>query len=429
MNKAESAALETMFAERGWTPAPGAETASLVLINTCSVRTTAENRAWGRIAHYAALKKAREFALVVTGCMAERLKRELRQRQPAIDYVVGTFQKQAFGLVLDAVASARRLEEVEESPAYAFASSYYEPGGFRSFLPIMHGCENFCAYCIVPYVRGKEVSRDPARILDELAELEDRGVREVTLLGQNVSSYRWNDGGTEVRFPELLRRVAAFLEGRGKGGIRWIRFLTSHPKDFDAETMDALASSPLFSRHVHLVAQHGSNRVLAAMNRKYTRERYLGLVDELRARLPGATLSSDILMGFPGETEDDVEDTLDLMRRARYVYSYTYYFNPRAGTPAATMDGQLPDAVKKERLARVIALQRELSREAMKALVGSEVEVLVEDVSRKRADELLGRTQEDLMVVFPGAPSRVGSFARVRLESLRGNTFRAKELA
>jgi len=428
MNKAESAALELLFAERGWTATAEAEHADLVVINTCSVRITAENRAWGRIAHYAALKKRRPFALVVTGCMAERLKREMRERQPAIDYVVGTFQKQAFGLVLDAAASGKRLDEVEESPAYAFASSYYEPGGFRSFLPIMHGCENFCTYCIVPYVRGREVSRDPGTIIAELAELEDRGIREVTLLGQNVSSYRWKEEGAELDFPALLERVAGFLEKRGKGGIRWIRFLTSHPKDFDSRTMDLIASHPLFCRHVHLVAQHGSNRILAAMNRKYTREAYLSLVDELKARVPGVTVSSDILMGFPGETENDVEDTLDLMRRAAYVYSYTYHYNPRSGTPAATMPDQVPDAVKKERLARVIALQRELSRESMKALVGSEVEVLVEDVSKKRADELLGRTQQDMMVVFPGPSSRVGSFARVRLSGLRGNTFRAVEV-
>lgn len=428
MNKAESAALELLFAERGWSPTAAPELADLVVVNTCSVRITAENRAWGRIAHFATLKKRRSFALVVTGCMAERLKRELRVKQPAIDYVVGTFQKQAFGLVLDAVASGTRLDEVEESPAYAFASSYYEPGGFRSFLPIMHGCENFCTYCIVPYVRGKEVSRDPGKILEELAELEDRGVREVTLLGQNVSSYRWKEDGGELDFPALLERVAAFLEARGHGGIRWIRFLTSHPKDFDARTMEVLASRPLFCRHVHLVAQHGSNRILAAMNRRYTRESYLSLVDELKRRVPGVTVSSDILMGFPGETEDDVTETLDLMRRAGYVYSYTYHYNPRSGTPAATMPGQVPEAVKRERLARVIALQRELSREAMKELVGSEVEVLVEDVSKKRADELLGRTQQDMMVVFPGPSSRVGSFARVRLSSLRGNTFRAVEV-
>ncbi|MBN1243769.1 MAG: tRNA (N6-isopentenyl adenosine(37)-C2)-methylthiotransferase MiaB [Spirochaetales bacterium] len=428
MNKAESAALELLLAERGWKPVADPELADLVLINTCSVRITAENRAWGRIALYAALKKRRPFALVVTGCMAERLKHDMRATQPAIDYVVGTFQKQAFGLVLDAVAAGKRLEEIEESPVYEFASSYHEPGAFRSFLPIMHGCENFCTYCIVPYVRGKEVSRDPATILSELGELEERGIREVTLLGQNVSSYRWKEEGGELDFPALLERIAGFLEGRGKGGIRWIRFLTSHPKDFDRRTMDVIASSPVFCRHVHLVAQHGSNRVLKAMNRKYTRESYLSLVDELKARVPGVTVSSDILMGFPGETENDVEDTLDLMRRAGYVYSYTYHYNPRAGTPAATMPDQVADAVKKQRLARVIGLQRELSRDSMKALVGGEVEVLVEDVSKKRADELLGRTQQDMMVVFPGPSSRVGSFARVRLTGLRGNTFRAVEV-
>ncbi len=234
MNKAESAALELIFRERGWEPgsAPDAAEgpgADLVLINTCSVRITAENRAWGRIDHYAALKRelaargGRRLALVVTGCMAERMKRSIKQRQPAVDYVVGTFQKQAFGLVLDAVAAGRALGDIEESPAFVFAKSYYEPGSFRSFLPIMHGCDNFCTYCIVPYLRGRETSRKPADILSELDALEDSGVREVTLLGQNVNSYRYKGtaSGGEARdldFPALLRLVARHLKERGREG-------------------------------------------------------------------------------------------------------------------------------------------------------------------------------------------------------------------
>lgn len=434
MNKAESAALETLMREHGWSQAEDDGEADLVLINTCSVRATAETRALGRLDHFAARKRdlaaagRKPFALIVTGCMAERLKRSIRERQPAIDYVVGTFQKQAFGLILDAIAAGRRLEDVEESPAFVFANSYYEPGSFRSFLPIMHGCNNFCTYCIVPYLRGREISRKPQDILSELDALEDSGVREVTLLGQNVNSYRWKAEGGDLDFPGLLRLIARHLRERGRGGIHWIRFLSSHPKDLSDEAMAVMAEEPLYCRHIHLCVQSGSDVVLKAMNRRYDRAYYLALVDRLKARLPGLSLSTDILVGFPGETEADVEDTLDLMRRVEFSYSFMYHYNPREGTPAATMDGRIPDKVKKARLARVIELQKETTRRLMEARVGAIDEVLIEDVSKRKKSEVLGRTQRDEMVVFPAQAARVGSFARVRLLSLSGNTFKAVEV-
>ncbi len=459
MNKAESAALETIFRERGWAPTAELAEADLVLINTCSVRATAENRAWGRIDLYAARKRERAFTLVVTGCMAERMKRELKERQPAVDYVVGTFQKQAFGLVLDAAEQAAAsgrppILEIEESPAFVFARSYYEPGSFRSFVPIMHGCDNFCAYCIVPYIRGREVSRAPSSILAEIASLEDSGVRELTLLGQNVNSYSWKakpgapaEDGLDLDFPGLLRLISAALKARGQKasalsasseerggsageeGIRWIRFLTSHPKDLSDEVIRVLAEDPLYCRHVHLCVQSGSDSVLKAMNRRYTREAYLGLVGRMKAAVPGLSLSSDIIVGFPGETEEDLELTLDLMRRVGFSYSYMYHFNPREGTPAASMAGRIADKDKRERLARVIELQKRMSAELMEARVGAVEEVLVESVSKRKKSEVLARTQRDEMVVFPAPASRVGSFAKVRLLSLSGNTFKAEELA
>jgi len=452
MNKAESAALETIFRERGWASTTEPAEADLVLVNTCSVRATAESRAWGRIDHFAALKrdraaarrspapagadaKAGPLALVVTGCMAERLKRAIKERQPGVDYVVGTFQKQAFGLVLDAVEQGRALGDIDESPAFVFAKSYYEPGAFRSFVPIMHGCDNFCSYCIVPYLRGREVSRRPSDILAELEALEDRGVREVTLLGQNVNSYRWKgeggatpDGG-DLDFPGLLRLVSARLRGRGKGGIRWIRFLTSHPKDLSDEAIRVLAEDDLYCRHVHLCVQSGSDRVLSAMNRKYTSSQYLALVDRMKAAVPGLSLSTDILVGFPGETEEDVEDTLDLMRRVGFVYSYMYHYNPREGTPAASLPGRIAEKTKRDRLSRVIELQRETTRRLMESRIGSVDDVLIEGVSRRKKTEVLGRTQRDEMVVFPAPASRVGGFARVRITGLSGNTFTAREEA
>lgn len=429
MNKAESSALENLFRERGW--APGAEGESdLVLINTCSVRITAEDRAWGRIAHHAARKRTRPFTLVVTGCMAERLREEMRTVQPAIDYVIGNFQKRAFADLLDAVGSGRRLEDVSEIPVFSFAPDHGTPGDFRAFVPIMHGCDNFCSYCIVPYVRGREVSRPPRDILEEIDRLEDNGIREITLLGQNVNSYRWKDGEDgSLDFPGLLRGISARLSERGREGIRWIRFLSSHPKDLSDEALDAMAADERYCRHIHLCLQHGSDRILAAMNRRYTAASYLALVERVRSRMPEITLSTDILVGFPGETEDDLEATLEMMRKVGYTYSFMYHFNPREGTPAARMEDRVPDRVKKARLARVIALQKELTRARMEERLGSVTEVLVESVSRKRRTEILGRTAGDMMVVFPGGPERVGTFTRVLLESIQGNTFRAKEVS
>jgi tRNA-2-methylthio-N6-dimethylallyladenosine synthase len=434
MNKAESAAIEILFREREWAPVLDGETPDLVLINTCSVRITAETRAWGRIDYWASEKTRRgreglaPLALIVTGCMAERMKRDLRKRQPAVDYVIGTFQKQAFGLVIDAVAGGLRLDEIEESPAFVFAKSYYEPSSFRAFLPIMHGCNNFCTYCIVPHIRGREVSRDPADILSELETLEAQGVREVTLLGQNVNSYRWTGAGGDLDFPALLRLIADRIRDRREKGIRWMRFLTSHPKDLSEEAVRVILEEPLYCRHIHLPVQAGSNAVLKAMNRKYRREDYLALVERLRALLPDLSLSSDILVGFPGETDEDLEATLDLMRQVNYSYAFMYHFNPREGTPAATMTPKVPDKDKKARLARVMELQKTITGALMRERLGSVTEVLIEDLSRKRKSEVLARTARDEMVVFNAPANRIGSFARVRLLTLSGNTFRAEEV-
>ena len=384
---------------------------------------------------------------MVVGCMAEQYRDAMKKRVPEIDYVLGTFQKQSFGLILDQIQAGTTYDLSDESPSYVFSKSHHEAGAFRAFVPIMHGCNNFCSYCIVPYVRGREISRRPADILAELDALEDAGVREVTLLGQNVNSYIWTGPEGQLDFPALLRLVAAHLHekrgmgkgdggtgGRGgigtggRGGIGWIRFLTSHPKDLSDELIRVIAEEPVFCRHIHLCIQSGSDRVLGLMNRKYTRDYFLGLVTKMRSAVPGLSLSTDILVGFPGETEEDLEETLDIMRRVRFAYSFMYYFNPREGTPAVRLEGKVPDKVKKARLARVIALQKEISSGLMEERLGSMDEVLVENRSRRSSKEMLGRTARDEMVVFAADPSRIGRFARVKLSGISGNTFRAEEV-
>jgi tRNA-2-methylthio-N6-dimethylallyladenosine synthase len=324
---------------------------------------------------------------------------------------------------------------LDEKPVFSFAASHLEEGRFRSFVPIMHGCNNFCSYCIVPHVRGREVSRSPSSILDEIRLLASRGVKEITLLGQNVNSYCWepdapgtpkNSGAflaRSVDFPGLLNLVSGELE-KISGTIGWVRFLSSHPKDLAPQAVRVMASSPLFCRHLHLCVQHGSNRILAAMNRRYTREAYLELVSRLREAMPALTLSTDILVGFPGETEEDLEETLDLMEKVRFLYAYMYHYNPREGTAAYSLEGRISGEVKRKRLARVIALQKKHTVSLLESRIGSTETVLVEGISRKNADELVGRTERDEMVVLPGSASLIGSFAVVKLSSLRGNTLR-----
>ncbi|MDR1986050.1 MAG: tRNA (N6-isopentenyl adenosine(37)-C2)-methylthiotransferase MiaB [Treponema sp.] len=437
MNTAESAAFKRVLRERGWSEAQDGADADLVVLHTCSVRIGAETRVLGRLAQYEALKKKRRglhrpFTLVVAGCMASRLGETLKVQAPAVDQVLGTTEAALFPRILASLEQGIPLQalttEQEEKPAFSFAPFHGEEGQFRSFIPIMHGCNNFCSYCIVPYVRGREVSRDPRSIREEIQTAAKRGIREITLLGQNVNSYQWKSGnpGETLDFPGLLEVVAYEAE---KNAIPWVRFLSSHPKDLSSEAIRVMAAHRVFCRHLHLCVQHGSNTILAAMNRGYTREAYLELVAEIREAMPDMSLSTDILIGFPGETQGDMEQTLALMESVKFLYAYMYHYNPREGTAAFTFPDRVSEATKRKRLAQVIALQKGHTLELLQSRIGCRVKVLIEGISRKNANELLTRTERDEMAVVPGSPSLIGSFAELRLSSLRGNTFRAKELS
>ena len=424
MNSAESAALALAARERGWQEAESSAAADLVLLNTCSVRETAEQRVRGRLAHYTALKKKRTpFTLVMAGCMAERLGEKLKTEVPAVDHVMGTSARARFPLILEAVEQGRTtLAETEEKPEFSFSPVHLEPvdgRAFRSFVPIMHGCNNFCSFCIVPHVRGREVSRSPDSILQEIHLVGERGVREITLLGQNVNSYNWEN---RLDFPGLLELIASRL---GSAGVRWIRFLSSHPKDFSQKAVQVIAENPAFCRHIHLCVQHGSDRILSAMNRRYTCRQYLELVANLRSAMPDLSLSTDILVGFPGETEADLQETLTLMEEVKFLYAYMYHFNPREGTAAYSLPDRVSEEDKRQRLSQVIALQKRHTAQILKSRIGTQTTALIEGISRKNADELISRTERDEMVVVPGSPGAIGSFAKLTLSSLRGNTFRA----
>jgi tRNA-2-methylthio-N6-dimethylallyladenosine synthase len=445
MNKAESGYLEYELQRHGWIPVKKPEEAEAVILNTCSVRKTAEDRIWGRLGFFKAQKKNHSFRLVLMGCMSERLKEEILNEAPHVDLLVGNFQKHRLVDVLDhgdalpeaaaraggkaASRQAHQEAHLVDPGEYRFAERH-SLSGFQAFLPIMHGCNNFCTYCIVPYVRGTEVSRSPESILAEIRRLQtpegssEQTIREITLLGQNVNSYRYREqGGGTLTFPALLRRIVPILQDR-----TWLRFLTSHPKDMGEELIELIAAEPALCRHIHLPVQHGSNRILQAMGRKYTRERYLDLVARIRKTIPGVSLTTDILIGFPGETEEDYRLTLELMQQVRFEDAFTYRYNPREGTRAFELGDDVPESLKQERLSEVIDLQRRISREVKKRKLGRVVEVLIEGVSKKNAAELLARTEGDEMVVFPGSTRRIGTFARVHLRSLQGSTFRAESI-
>ena len=455
MNIAESAAVEQLLIARGWKQAASAQVADLAIINTCSVRGSAEERIEGRLGWFNGLKAVRSckigaktklldqaveyvkdgpkpLTLVVMGCMAERMLNEFHVKFPFVDYVVGTYAKHHFGEIITAIEEGRKPFEVDDSEKYQFAEVSAEPGAFSTFVPIMHGCNNFCTYCIVPYVRGREVSRPVNEILKELDILNSYGVREITLIGQNVNSYHGVAGDSSISVPDaenvtfaqLLQLIANHLKNT-QSKIEWVRFMSSHPKDFTDDVIDVIAKNPVICHHIHLPVQHGSTVVLKKMNRVYTREQYLQLVQKIKNKIPDVSLTTDIMMGFPTETEEDVELTLDLMRQVKYESAMMYFYNPREGTPAAKME-QLPESVRKERLQRVIDLQLEHTHEQMSKRIGMEVKVLAESVSRDDKNELLGQTQQHEKVAFLADKSLIGNFVNVKITSLNGNTFKGQ---
>lgn len=448
MNIAESASVEQLLIARGWTQASSAQVADLAIINTCSVRETAENRIMGRLGWFNGLKAVREckigaktklleeaveyvkdgpkpLTLVVMGCMAERLLKSFHKDFPFVDYVVGTYAKHFFGQIIEAVEEGRKPFEIDDTEQYKFAAVSAEPGAFSTFVPIMHGCNNFCTYCIVPYVRGREVSRPVKEILAELDVLTKYKVLEITLIGQNVNSYHGLDEqGNAVNFAQLLQIIDRHLT-KTASTIEWVRFMSSHPKDFSDDVIKVISESERICHHIHLPVQHGSTRILEKMNRRYTRENYLELVKRIKKQIPDVSLTTDIMMGFPGETEEDVQLTLDLMKEVQYESAMMYYYNPREGTPAAKME-QIDECVRKERLQRVIDLQLEHTHVQMAKRIGQTVKVIVESVSRDNKSELLGQTSQHEKVAFEADKKLIGTFVSIRINELSGNTFRGQ---
>lgn len=417
MNTAESNAIISDLRNKGWEEAASEENADFVLINTCSVRQTAENRVWGRIGYYKHLKESRDFTLAITGCMAERLKGDIQKKAPAVDMVIGNFDKEILAEYLD--TNELWDDNLVSEGEYNFRELHLAEHDFKAMVPIMHGCNNFCTYCIVPFVRGREVSRSPESIIEELKKLELRGVKEVTLLGQNVNSYKYIENDIVIDFTGLLKLILKETKTIG-----WIRFMSSHPKDVSGGLIDLIATNDRLCKHIHLAVQHGSDKILNRMNRRYTRSEFISLWKKMKNRIPDISITTDLLIGFPGEGPGDLELTKDLMKEIRFNDAFTYYYNPREGTKAFTFTDNIEDKEKLKRLNEIIKIQRQISSEEKMNRVRETVKVLVESVSRKNSKELLGRTEKNEMVVFSGGGELIGTFQDIQLISLGGNTFK-----
>ena len=414
MNVADSEVVASIMKMAGYEMTDVIADADAIFVNTCSVRDNAEQKIYSRLQYFHSLRKHKKDLIVgVLGCMAERVKEKLLDEHH-VNLVAGPDSYMDLPNLIAAAEQGERAINVELSTTetYREVLPLKLPGVHISgFVSIMRGCNNFCTYCIVPYTRGRERSRDVYSILKEIRDMRDKGFREVTLLGQNVNSYLFeSDGGDRVDFPELLKRVAeAVPEMR-------VRFVTSHPKDMSDETLRVMASHPNLCRYIHLPAQSGSSRILRIMNRKYTREWYLDRIAAIRRILPDCAISTDLFCGFHSETEEDFEETLSLMREVGYDSAYMFKYSERPGTYAAkNLPDDVPEEVKIQRLQRMIDLQNQLSEESNLRDVGKEFEVLVEGFSKRSREQLFGRTSQNKVVIFDKKDFHIGQFIRVRI--------------
>ncbi|NLK13321.1 MAG: tRNA (N6-isopentenyl adenosine(37)-C2)-methylthiotransferase MiaB [Spirochaetales bacterium] len=417
MNIAESNALELQLKGAGLTPAKNAEEAAVAILNTCTVRKSADNRIWGRLGYFGAIKKKRPLTLIVTGCMAERLKDDLKGDAPYVDFVIGTNDKQR---IVDILASPNGTYD-EKEEKYTFSESYYREGEFSSYVPIMNGCNNFCSYCIVPYVRGREISRDINDIIRELHYLDAKEVKEVTLLGQNVNSYHYEEDGKVITFPALLRRLCA----EETKHIRWIRFDSPHPKNFTKELIEVIKREEKVAKHLHIPLQSGSSRILKAMNRKYTKEQFISLITTIRSAIPSVTFATDVMVGFPSESEEEYHETLEVLSFLQCSEAFMYYFNPREGTKAVELEDQIDEETKSRRLSELIDFQLEIFQSVRRARIGDILEVLVSQRTRDDVNRMLGKSEHNEMVAFT-SDAPIGSFVTVRLTGLKGNTLQGE---
>jgi tRNA-2-methylthio-N6-dimethylallyladenosine synthase len=426
MNVADSEVIASVMQMAGYSMAETLEEADAVFMNTCSIRDNAEQKIYNRLEYFHSLRrKKRNLIVGVLGCMAERVKDDLINNYH-VDLVVGPDAYLTLPDLTAAVEAGEKAINVELSTTETYRDvipSRICGNHISGFVSIMRGCNNFCTYCIVPYTRGRERSRDIESILNEVSDLVKKGYKEVTLLGQNVNSYRFESGEETITFPRLLAIVAEHAPG-----VR-IRFTTSHPKDMSDETLEVIARYPNICNHIHLPVQSGSSRILKLMNRKYTREWYLDRVAAIRRIIPDCGLSTDIFSGFHSETEEDHQLSLSLMEQCGYDSAFMFKYSERPGTFASKhLEDNVPEDVKIRRLNEIIALQNRLSAEANQRCVGKVYEVLVEGVSKRSREQLFGRTEQNRVVVFDRGSHHVGDFVNVRITESSSATLKGEEV-
>lgn len=413
MNVADSEVIASIMRMAGYEPTDNIKEAHAIFLNTCSIRENAEQKIWNRLEALNAMKKRKIGLLIgVMGCMAERTKQELIDNHH-VDVVCGPDAYLSLPELMAMAESGHKAMNVELSTIETYRNVIPERicgNRISGFVSIMRGCNNFCHYCIVPYTRGRERSRDPQSILNEVTDLQAKGFKEVTLLGQNVNSYMFQNDGVMVDFPHLLEMVAQAVPQMR------VRFTTSHPKDMSDDTLQVIARTPNICRHIHLPVQSGSTRILELMNRKYTREWYLERVEAIKRIIPDCGLTTDMFTGYHSETEEDHELTLSLMRICKFDASFDFRYSERPGTFASRhLPDDVPEEVKIRRLNEMIALQNELSLERNRECIGREYEVLAEGFSKRSREQLYGRTSQNRTVVFDKGAHRPGDFVTVRI--------------
>lgn len=418
MNARDSEKLEGILEAVGYQKTEQEERADFVIYNTCTVRENANQRVYGRLGYLGKQKKKHPHMMIaLCGCMMQEshVVEKLKKSYRFVDLIFGTHNIFRFAeLLCQAMDSDRMVVDIwKDTDQIVEDLPVDRKYSFKSGVNIMFGCNNFCSYCIVPYVRGRERSRNPEDILKECRTLAADGVTEVMLLGQNVNSYGKNLN-PPVTFASLLSQVEQIPD------IKRIRFMTSHPKDLSDELIQVMSQSQKICSHLHLPLQSGSSRILKKMNRRYTKEQYLELVDRIRAAVPDISLTTDIIVGFPGETEEDFQETLDVVRKVRYDSAFTFIYSKRSGTPAAIMEDQVPPEVVKDRFDRLLQLVQEISRQMSSRFTGTVQEVLTEEVNGQDPSLVTGRMSNNLLVHFPGDASMIGSYRKVRLDECKG---------
>lgn len=420
MNVADSEVVASILTENGYHITEEIEKAGLILINTCSIRDNAEQRIFKRLKSLNHLKNRNKGLIIgLLGCMAERLREQILEKEKLVDFAAGPDAYRDLPNLLAEAEAGHRAVNVILSAEETYADIRpvrMDNNGVTSFVSIMRGCDNMCAYCVVPFVRGTERSRDPQSVLREISELDAAGYREVTLLGQNVNSYRWNRNGKSMDFADLLEIAA------GENPLMRIRFSTSHPRDISDKLLTIISGHGNICKHIHLPAQSGSSRILKLMNRGYSREWYLGRVEAIRRIIPECSISTDIISGFCTETQEDHHDTLSMMEQAAFDFAYMFKYSERPGTAAEKYGDDVPETTKTERLNEIISLQNRLSGNSKKQDMGKVLEVLAEGPSKRSLLHLSGRTSQNKVVVFPRGDSMPGDYVNVLIEKCTSAT-------